>query len=237
MYKDKKILAIIPARGGSKGLPKKNIKLLLGKPLIVWSIEQALNSKYIDRVVVSTEDIEIAKIAKEAGADVPFLRPADLAKDETPTIDVVINVLENVEQNYDVVILLEPTSPIRKKNDIDNFITKLIDNYNLYDSLISLGEVYLENPLVMKKIDGIYVKPFLEVSQRINRRQDYPKVFFPYGVAYISKVDVLLKQKDFLSDRTGYILIEKFQCYEIDDIFDFLAVENILNYLLNKEVL
>jgi len=124
MYKDKKILALIPARGGSKGLPRKNIKPLLGKPLIAWTIEQSLASKYLDKVVVSTEDKEIAEISKKYGAEVPFIRPKELAKDDTPSIDVVLHAIDFLEKKelFNIIVLLQPTSPLRTISDIDNSI-------------------------------------------------------------------------------------------------------------------
>ena len=237
MYKNKSILAIIPARGGSKGLPRKNIKPLLGKPLIAWTIEQALNSKYIDKVIVSTEDEEIAEISKKYGAEVPFLRPKELAKDDTPTIDVIEHLIKTLNQKFDLILLLEPTSPIRKKTDLDNLISKFVDNYDIYDSLVTIGEIHLENPFISKKIAGNYIKPFIETNISITRRQDYPKVYFPYGVAYLAKTNILIQYKTFYGEKTGYFLIERYQCYEIDDIYDFIAVESIMKYLLEGGIL
>ncbi|GER94597.1 acylneuraminate cytidylyltransferase family protein [hot springs metagenome] len=237
MYKDKSILAIIPARGGSKGLPRKNIKLLLGKPLIAWTIEQALNSKYIDRLIVSTEDEEIAEISQKYGAEIPFLRPKELAQDDTPTIDVIDHVIMKLNQQYDITLLLEPTSPIRRKNDLDKAVEKFIDNYDIFDSLVTLGEIHLENPIIVKRIKNDFVRPFIENDVKITRRQDYPKAYFPYGVAYLAKTDFLLKNKTFYGDKTGYLIIERYQCYEIDDIYDFIAVESIMKYLLERGVL
>jgi CMP-N,N'-diacetyllegionaminic acid synthase len=235
MYKNKSILAIIPARGGSKGLPRKNIKPLLGKPLIAWTIEQALGSKYIDRVIVSTEDEEIASISKKYGAEIPFIRPKELAQDDTPTIAVIEHVifeLSRLNEKFNIVVLLEPTSPIRKNSDIDNAIEKFVDNYDIYDTLTTLGKIHLENPLIVKKIENNLVRPFMEENVKIFRRQDYPEVYFPYGVAYLAKTDCLLKNKSFYTDKTGYLMIERYQCYEIDDIYDFIAVESIMKYLL-----
>ena len=118
-YKKMKVLGIIPARGGSKGMPKKNIRPLLNKPLIAWTIEQALKSKYIDRVVVSTDDPAIARLAKKHGADVPFMRPDKLATDKAKSIDVVSHALLSLPEKYDYVVLLQPTSPLRTADDID----------------------------------------------------------------------------------------------------------------------
>ena len=128
MIGQQRLLAIIPARGGSKRLPRKNILDLSGKPLIAWTIEAALNSKYIDRIVVSTDDQEIANISIKHGAEVPFLRPKSLATDDASSIDTVINVLgeiEIIDQHYEYIVLLQPTSPLRTEIDIDKAIELL----------------------------------------------------------------------------------------------------------------
>lgn len=127
MYKNKNILGLIPARGGSKGLPGKNIKPLLGKPLIAWTIKQVLASKYIDRVIVSTDDKEIAEISEKYGAEVPFMRPKEIAMDKARGIDVVLHSLNWLKENdkrkqYDLIMLLQPTSPLRKSEDINKAI-------------------------------------------------------------------------------------------------------------------
>jgi len=234
MDKNGETLAIIPARGGSRGLPRKNIKPLLGKPLIAWSIEQARNSRYIDKVVVSTEDREIAEISKKYGAEV-IERPEELAKDETPTIDVImhaINWFEERREYFDIIVLLEPTSPLRKEDDLDNAIKLFIENFDKANSLVSVGEVHLENPCIMKRIENGYVKPFIEIDENIYQRQQLPKVYFPYGVIYLSKVDALKKYKTFYQERTIPYFIERWQNYEIDDIYDFICVEAILKYKL-----
>ena len=191
MINDKKVLAIIPARGGSKGLPGKNIKELCGKPLIAWSIEQALKSKYIDNVVVSTDTEEIAKIAKECGADVPFLRPAELAADDSPTSDAILHVLEQLNmkgESYDYVALLEPTSLLRKSNDIDDAISMIVKNTDA-NCLVSVGEVHMEHPMIVKKIDKKgFIAPYILNIAKIHQRQQAGKAYFPYGVNYIGKV-------------------------------------------------
>ena len=234
-----KFLAIIPARGGSKGLPRKNIKPLLGKPLIAWTIEQALNSKYIDKVVVSTDDEEIAEISKEYGAEVPFLRPKELARDDSPTIDAIMHAINWFEERgefFDILVLLEPTSPLRKRNDIDNALELLINNIETADAIVSVGEVHLENPYIMKKIENGYVKPFIEIDKDFYQRQQLPKVYFPYGVIYASKIETLKKYKTFYQERTIPYFIERWQNYEIDDIYDFICIESILRYKLNEVV-
>ena len=128
MLNKKSVVAIIPARGGSKGLAGKNVKLLNNKPLISWSIQQCLNSQYVDDVIVTTDSSEIASIALEAGAKVPFIRPGHLATDTALTIDVIEHCHDYLKQSgqiYDYIALIEPTSPLRKNDDIDNMIKNL----------------------------------------------------------------------------------------------------------------
>jgi CMP-N-acetylneuraminic acid synthetase len=226
------VVAIIPARGGSKGIPRKNVRLLCGKPLIAYTIEAALSSRLIYRVVVSTEDEEIAEISKNYGAEV-IKRPEELARDDSPTIDAVMHVLNWFEERkefFDIVVLLEPTSPLRKDNDLDNAISLFIENIDKADSLTSLGETHLENPHIMKRVEGGVVKPFIENSECFHQRQQLPKVYFPYGVVYISKVETLKKYRTFYQERTIPYFIERWQNYEIDDIYDFICVEAILRY-------
>lgn len=233
MFKSKKIIGIIPARGGSKGLPGKNILPLLGKPLIVWTIGQALKSKYLDKVIVSTDDDEIADISEHNGAEVPFLRPGELAEDTTPIADVIIYTLDFLKKkniSYEYICLLEPTSPLRKDNDIDNAICLLIDNEMKADSVVSVGEVHLEHPAIMKRVIKGYVKSYGNISESLFRRQDLDKVFFPYGVIYLSKTETLIKHKTFYQERTIPYFIERWQNYEVDDLFDFICIEAVLNH-------
>lgn len=233
MYRDRKFLAIIPARGGSKGLPGKNIRTLCGKPLITWSIEAGQQSTYIDEVMVTTDSEKIAEIARWAGADVPFLRPAEFASDESTTFAAVEHTItfyrEKLFRKFDYIALLEPTSPLRKENDIDTMIEKLVSHEKQYDAIISIGEVH-EHPSIMKRINKDSLVPFCKELELPKRRQDNPPAYFPYGVAYIIKTDTLLKEKTFYPQRNTFHIIERYQTYEIDDIYDFLAIENIMKY-------
>ncbi|MFA6356746.1 MAG: acylneuraminate cytidylyltransferase family protein [Candidatus Omnitrophota bacterium] len=232
MYKNKKILALVPARGGSKGLPGKNIRMLSGKPLIAWSIEQALASRYIDRVVVSTESKEIAAAAKKYGAPVPFMRPDELATDKASSIGVILHALGYFSargEEYDYLVLLEPTSPLRAAGDLDSAIKKLVDNSSRADSLVSVGEIRLESPFIAKTITGGYVAPLIKMKKRnVYRRQQLPKAYFPYGVIYASKVKTLEDKLTFYQKRTMPYFIERWQNYEIDDIYDFYCIEAVL---------
>lgn len=230
MYKNKKILALIPARAGSKGLPGKNIKIIAGKPLIEWSIIQAKNSKYVDLVAVTTDGDEIVDIA-EASGTVAIKRPVELAEDNSPTSQAVNHALIELEKNdtFDYIILLEPTSPLRGIYDIDNAIVDLVDNFDKADSLVSLGLVQLEHPDIVKDIDNLgYVKSYVGHSKSITRRQQYDKAYFPYGVIYMAKVGVYKNQQTFYTDRTIPYFIERWQNYEIDDQLDFDIVDMIM---------
>jgi len=233
MYRNRTCIAIIPARGGSKGLPGKNVRMLCGRPLIGWSIMAGLNSGYVDEVTVTTDSEDIAGVAREYGAAVPFLRPTELAADDSPTVDAVTHALEfyksSLGKEYDYVVLLEPTSPLRDKGDIDRMMEKLVDNESEYDSIVSIGKVN-EHPSIMKKIVGNTIQPYCEELNMTTRRQDNPAAYFPYGVAYIVKTTALLAEKTFYTRRSTYYEILRYQNYEIDDLYDFLAVENIMKH-------
>lgn len=236
MINEKKIIAIIPARGGSKGLPNKNIKMMNGKPLIQWTIETALNTPEIDTVLVSTDCKEIQNISIKSGAESPFLRPKILSSDTASTFDAVKHSLDfysaTLKKNFDIVVLLEPTSPLREKNDISNMLTTLCEIYSDFDAIVSLGEVS-EHPSIVKEIVNDKVQSFIEDSDLSIRRQDCTSVYFPYGIAYIIKAKTLLAEKTFYPIKTSSFKIKRHQCFEIDDIYDFLAVENIMKYEWN----
>lgn len=233
MYQGKSFLAIIPARGGSKGLPGKNIKSLCGKPLIAWSIEAGLGSQYIDDVMVTTDSEEIVKVAREFGASVPLLRPTELASDTATTFDAVKHTIDFYERqlhkSFDYIVLLEPTSPLREKDDLDRMIEKISSVDGEFDAIVSLGEVH-EHPSIMKKIVGNEIEPYRKELEMATRRQDNEVAYFPYGVAYIVKTKTLLEEKTFYPQRTTHHLIKRYQCYEIDDIYDFVAIENIMKF-------
>lgn len=234
MYKDRTFLAIIPARGGSKGLAGKNIKELCGKPLIAWSIEAGLKSKYLDEVMVTTDYQNIAEISKKYGAKVPFLRPDELASDTATSFDAIKHTIEfyknEFNQEFDYIVLLEPTSPLRETTDIDDMIKKIIQNEDNFDSIVSIGEVH-EHPSIMKKIiNKNYLSSYCIELEMKSRRQDNDIAYFPYGVAYIVKTKSLLDEETFYTKRNTFYQIRRYQCYEIDDIYDFLAIENIMKY-------
>ncbi len=220
---------MIPARGGSKGLPGKNIRPLLGKPLIVWTIESAKESKFIDQICVSTDSPEIAAVAESAGVKVPFLRPAELAGDKSTSFEAAkhaIDFYRNLGQEFEYIVLLEPTSPIRKETDVDEMLEKLNNSSPNFDSIVSIGATNLNTSLLLEIVDKTQIE-FSAVT-KVSRRQDETPRYYPFGVAYISKIEVLLDEKTFYPKRQTYFMIDRSQCYEIDDIFDFICVEQIL---------
>lgn len=229
MYKEKKFLAIVPARGGSKGIPRKNITLVEGKPLIQYTIDEALKSKYIDRVMVSTDDEEIANVAKGCGAEVPFLRSPELASDQAKTIDALIHAvseLKKIEGNtYDYLVLLQPTQPFRKHWHIDEAIVKIVDQNE--SSLVSISEVR-EHPILMRTIDSAeHVRPLLNANSTV-RRQDFPSFYKVNGCIYINKLDETFSSDTSLNDNKLAYLMEQKYDLDIDEPLDLEIMKMIL---------
>jgi len=231
-------IAIIPARGGSKGLPGKNARLLLGKPLVAWTIDQARRCTLFDRVFVSTDNEGIADISRACGVDIPFLRPPELARDESSVIDTVYHTLDRFHEtgeDFDHVALLEPTSPLRKKTDIENAMKLLLEKGGNADALVAVGEV-TESPFFMQEIKGEYLAPFLDPHHNFFRRQQVPKLYTPYGGIYISRTDALRRTGTFYYGRTIPYPVERWQNFEIDDLESFLCAEAMLRYHLNDVI-
>ena len=233
MYKDKTFLAIIPARGGSKGLPGKNIKELCGKPLIAWSIEAGLKSKYIDELVVSTDYQDIADIAKEYGANVPFLRPDYLARDTATSFDAVKHTIDfyknELGKEFDYIVLLEPTSPLREIEDIDLAIEKLLSSSA--ESIVGISKTEDQNPaFLINKDQDNYLSGYENKDMKVLRRQDISDVYFFEGTIYISQTNILLNEETFYHKNTIGYEVPKYKSLEIDDIDDFIMVEAIMKH-------
>lgn len=218
----KKVLGIIPARKGSKGLPKKNIKPFAGKELILWSIEAAISSNSIDKTIVSTDCKEIAALSNDNGADVPFIRPIELSSDKSKSIDVVLHAIDHTEI-YDYVILLQPTSPLRTSKHIDEAFNEMLDRD--LKSCVSIS-ITKSNPYLMYNMDSNSTISSVRSHQdQYSRRQDYPEFYELNGAIYIAQVDWLKKNKSFISEDTfGYIMSQN-QSYDIDTLDDFLLAE------------
>ncbi len=222
------ITALIPARGGSKGIPRKNIKLFCSKPLIYWSINIALKSDFVDRVIVSTEDKEIAEIAKSFSAEVPFLRPSQLAKDDTPGIDPVLHALHELPEIEDL-LLLQPTSPLRRQEDILGII-KTRDKYNS-ESAVSLTKAQKSSSLYFNLNDNKKLIP-LSKSSEIKPRQLYKKEYMLNGSMYLSTRRSIIKNNSLITSETiGYEMSNELSI-DIDTEFDWQIAE----YLMKKDL-
>ena len=223
MFREHKILAIIPARGGSKGVPRKNIRELAGKPLIAWTIEETKKSRYIDRCIVSTEDDEIATVAKKWGGEIPFMRPGELAQDGTPGIEPVLHAI-NLLPDYDIIVLLQVTSPLRTVEDIDGCIEKCLREGA--ESCVSVTEVESSPYWMYTLQDKNVIKPLLMIDkEKSYQRQKLPKVYQLNGAVYVCNRSFLIKEKDFIGENTlGYIMPNE-RSYDIDTVLDFKLVE------------
>ncbi|MFH1308559.1 MAG: acylneuraminate cytidylyltransferase family protein [Patescibacteria group bacterium] len=219
----KKIVAIIPARGGSKGIPKKNIKLLAGKPLIAWTIEQAKSSKYIEEIYVSTDDPVIAEISKLYGAKV-IERPAEFATDAASSESVLLHFAEQVD--FDVLVFLHCTSPLRYPYQIDEAIGAFIK-----DGADSLLTGYTNDSFLW---DGKGNSINYDFRNRPNR-QDKEWEFVENGSFYITSKENLLRERNFLGGKIHHYLMPKWMSFEIDEPFDFELIEILMNKKYGKE--
>lgn len=230
MINGKKILAIIPARGGSKRLPKKNVRNLCGKPLISWTIDTARQSKYIDRLIVSTDDEETARLSQEIGAEVPFMRPHELSTDSTTSIDVVNHALQCMSDNnekFDYVMLLQPTSPLRTSEHIDEAI-------ELLESKSATGIVSVCKLEYPHKWSGVLPEDhsldnFLQKTGEGQREQNYNLTHRLNGSIYIMKIDSGLSCRRCIPVTNGFAYVMDSACsVDIDTLEDFEQVEKIL---------
>jgi len=232
MYQEKKILAIIPARSGSKGLLDKNIKIINGKPLMAWSIEAGLKSKYIDRLIVSTDSEKYAEIAKDFGAEVPFIRPDKISTDMSARKDVIKHALDFFKRKnklYDYIVYLEPTSPLTTETDIDTSVEKLLLDKNA-ESIVGVSLSEVSHPDFLINLKNGFLN-FTNENQKssVIRRQDLEDLYFYDGTLYISEVDKYL-EKEFYHEKTLGYVTPKWKSLEIDDIYDFIMVEAIMQY-------
>ena len=223
---NKTFLAIIPARGGSKRLPRKNILDLCGKPLISWSIEAGLKSKYISKVVVSSDDEEILNISSNFGVDI-IKRPYELANDTATTFDTVKHTIDNFE-NYDYIVLLQPTSPLRNEKHIDEAIELLEEKQA--DGIVSVCEMD-HSPLWSNTLpeDG-NMRGFLREEILNKRSQDLEKYYRLNGAVYICKTDKLLENKSFfLKDNIFAYIMDRKSSIDIDEEIDFEIAKVLIN--------
>jgi len=225
MYQNNKILAIIPARGGSKGIPKKNIQEIEGFPLIAYTLQETQLSKYLDRTIVSTEDLEIKEVVERYGGEVPFLRPVELAQDTSKTIDCIVHAVENLKklgEEYDYVVVLQCTSPLRKAWHIDEAIETIVQLKET--SLVSVSEVE-EHPILMRTLnsDGT-LQNLLNVSSTV-RRQDFPIFYRVNGAVAIQKIDENFGISTSINDGKLAYIMDREYAIDIDTLLDIHTVE------------
>lgn len=232
-HRNLRVLGIIPARGGSKGIPRKNIAPLLGRPLLAYTAEAAIRSRRLTRVVLSTDDPDIAEVGKALGLDVPFMRPAHLAGDEVLTVVVLQDVLRRLEEQgerYDAVFTLQPTNPLRLPEDIDGAIELL--EHTGADSVISFIPVGEKHPARMKEVGPdlrVYDPPFAEQTEGLPR-QRLTKYFLREGSVYLTRRDVLMELNSIKGrDCRAWKIPEERAC-NIDTPFDMFLAEQLLRY-------
>ena len=232
---DVKVLAVITARGGSKGLPGKNIIDLGGKPLIQYSIDAAKRARFVDRVVVSTDDEEIARVSKKCGAQVPFIRPQELAGDTSAHIPVVQHavqyLIDNEDYKADYVLLLQPTSPFRTAEDIDAAIKIAFDSGS--SSVMGVMEVD-QHPFKLSVIEDQSLKQAFEIPEGYLRRQDFPTYFWENGAIYLVKTQCLMDDNVLKTTDCKPYVMGRERSLDIDDEFDLLTARGILRQKIEE---
>ena len=230
-----RVLGIITARGGSKSLPRKNVLPLGGKPLIAWTIEAALLAKRLDRVILTTDDDEIAGIAREYGCDVPFKRPAELAQDTSHHPEVLIHaaryLADELNDSYDTVLCLQPTVPFRRAEHIDEAVDQFLRAG--VESLISL-KLQDYPPWWMFTLHNDRIRPAFEYKPGVNvfnlERQEFPRVYRPNGAIYLTRTDSLCANGRIVNpDDCAYYLMDEIDSVDIDTVADFAMAEAMMS--------
>ena len=225
MFQGKTFLAVIPVRGGSKGIPRKNIKPLAGRPLVAWTIEAAKQSEYLDRCVVSTEDAEIKTVAEAWGGEV-LDRPEELARDDTPGVEPILHAI-SVMQKYDYVVVLQATSPLRGADDIDACIRQAIEKNA--PCCVSVTEAGVSPFWMYKRETDDRMQPLIALDkEQWYQRQKLPKVYQLNGAVYVVDCDYVRENRTVVGNGfTGYIM-PKERSYDIDEPVDFLICEHFM---------
>lgn len=234
-----KIMAIIPARGGSKGIPNKNIVPLGGKPLISYTIKAAKQSKYVNRIIVSTDDEKIAEVSRQYGAETPFMRPAELAQDDSPVMPALYHAVEWLDKNEgyksDILLMIQPTSPFVKSEQIDKAVEMLLSNpdADAVTTVIETPHVFHPYNIRVIKSDGSVVFFMPEDHDRYPTRQTKPK-FYAFGNFYVFRYDTLALQRSLYGRRCLPLVIDPVTAFDINYPFELAMAESILTTLKNK---
>jgi CMP-N-acetylneuraminic acid synthetase len=223
------ILGLIPARGGSKAIPGKNIVQVAGMPLVWWTIQAAQQAEGLSRIAVTTDSEEIANIVTQFGLEVPFLRPAELAQDTAPTMLAILHAIRWYEEYEaycpDLVMCLQPTSPLRIAEDIDSAIALALDKGT---SVVSVTPVH-RHPYWMKQVDAEgRATDFVTVDRPIHRRQDLPTVYAPNGAIYLARREILLQRETFYTENTHAYVMPPQRSLDIDTPWDLYLADLIL---------
>ncbi len=229
MFRGQRVLALIPARGGSKGCPGKNSRLRCGRPLVAWSVVAALGSSAIDSVVVSTDDMAVADAARAAGADVPFVRPAELAGDDAPMSEVIRHALRELEASgvfFDYLVLLQPTSPLRTSADIDAAFERLADTDG--SAVVSVCQAEHSPRWIGRLPEDGNMDTFLDSAAARSNRQDLGTFFRLNGSIYLAEVPYLIEQGGFLGPATYALVMSQEDSVDVDTELDFEVAECLL---------
>lgn len=241
MIDGKRVLAIVPARKGSKGLPLKNIRPLAGKPLLAWPIAAARASAHVDRTIISTDDQGFADLAIQHGAEAPFLRPAELASDIAPSIGFILHAVDALAEagdRFDYVVLLEPTSPLTEAADVDAALAQLTASGS--EAIVGVSKLEATHPaFAVRRADDGSITPYAAASfGEMPRRQDIEPLYVLDGTLYISTVEALRRERGFCHKGTLGYVTARHKAHEVDDLVDFICIEAIasnLDLLLNDE--
>lgn len=226
MIGNRRVIALIAARGGSKGLPGKNIAPCGGKPLIAWSVEAAQRSRCIDRTIVTSDDRSILAAAEAAGAEVPFIRPAALATDEARMDDVVIHALEAAGAGFDVAVLLQATSPLRRAEDIDRALDTL--DTSGAPSVVSVTDVDKSPYWMYSLASDQRLRPLFPELASTGRRQDLPRLYVLNGAVYAFVIDWFKRTRRFLTEETVGVFMPRERSVDVDTAMDLAVAEHLL---------
>jgi CMP-N,N'-diacetyllegionaminic acid synthase len=229
--KTQEILAVIPARGGSKGIPRKNLAKIAGYTLVEHAIHVSLKCPLVYKTILSTDDPEIAKIGKNAGASVPFLRPHRLAGDKVRTVDVIIHLLKHLDDKPQIVLILQPTAPLRTPKQISQALQILI-KHNKADAIASVVPLNEPHPMKTKVIQGGWLRPFVKKADSSTPRQLLPSAYKLNGAIYAIRVKAFLKEKTILPSKTLPFIMPAETCINIDTFLDLLILRSMIE---NKE--
>lgn len=227
MIDGKSILAVIAARGGSKGLPRKNVLDVGGKPMVAWSVEAAKQSRYIDRLVLSSDDDEIIAVARDHGCEVPFGRPPELAEDDSSIYHALFHATDNLDQVYDYIVLLQATSPLRVAADIDGCIEQCINNNA--PACVSIVSPAKSPYWSFRLDDEDCLEPLLPPPASTNRRQTLPPAYAVNGAVYVARIDWLREHGNFIVDgeTRGYVMPDD-RSLDVDTALDLTFVRAVI---------